>query len=72
MKYKSRECYEKVLEELSEILVDELKNVNSVSLRTDNESAQYLAWEKVFGACGLGKEFVSQLCLLQISANSRM
>ena len=62
MKRRNQESYEFVLRKLVELLSDELENVESISVRTDNESAAYNAFEIVFGRNGLGKNFKHYLC----------
>ena len=62
MKRRTQEAYEFVLRKLVELLSDQLENVESISLRTDNESACYNAFEVVFGANGMGKIFNHSLC----------
>ena len=62
MKNRTQASYEKVLQKVCEILSEELKNVESILLRTDNEPGAYQAWAVIFGPNGLGKKFSHKLC----------
>ena len=62
MKRRNQESYEFVLRKLVELLSDELEKVESISVRTDNETAAFNAFEVVFGRNGLGKKFNHYLC----------
>ena len=63
MRKKTQEAYEKVLIEFARIAAIQLEKVSKVIIRTDNEPGSFQAWNRVFGADGLGKEVCHHLCL---------